>query len=310
MPSARRRRDKCGAVVEAYDTDAYGNTLIFTGPGADGVWFTDDDLQSNYGANSIIYCGYSYNPETEIYYVRNRYYSPTLGRWITRDPIGISGGINLYGYVESAPVTNLDAGGLVPPRQPDWADINRWLSPEIHSRTWNIGPLTIHVRVESNQAFVPLLRNEPVPWWQQDLVQISLDKLSLSGTVTSSGPYQGGLSGAKFSGRLDLGYHWSIFNFSAGVTLPQQPAATVAAANANVSLIKQNDAALTLKGSVSTDVNGMYSAGINLVGSVRASRCWEIKGAVDATYTQNSPHHLGAQAWIFLQWSPKNSNGG
>ena len=39
-----------GVIVEAYDTDAYGNTLIFTGPGADGIWFTDDDVQSSYGA--------------------------------------------------------------------------------------------------------------------------------------------------------------------------------------------------------------------------------------------------------------------
>ena len=31
----RFRRDQCGAVVEAYDTDAYGNSLIFTGPGAE-----------------------------------------------------------------------------------------------------------------------------------------------------------------------------------------------------------------------------------------------------------------------------------
>ncbi len=110
---ARCRRDKCGAVVEAYDTDAYGNTLIFTGPGADGLWFTDDDVQSDYGANSIIYCGYRYDPETENYYVRNRYYSPALGRWITRDPIGYDGGINLYGYVESSPVGAADTFGEV-----------------------------------------------------------------------------------------------------------------------------------------------------------------------------------------------------
>ena len=92
--------------------DAYGNTLIFTGPGADGVWFTDDDVQSNYEANSIIYCGYRYDAETENYYVRNRYYSPVLGRWITRDPIGYEGGINLYGYVESSPTGRIDARGL------------------------------------------------------------------------------------------------------------------------------------------------------------------------------------------------------
>ena len=31
--------------------------------------------------------------------------------WITRDPIGVSGGINLYGYVESGPVGKVDASG-------------------------------------------------------------------------------------------------------------------------------------------------------------------------------------------------------
>ncbi len=101
-----------GNIVEAYDTDAYGNTLIFTGPGPDNTWFTDDDLQSSYGANDIIYCGYRYDAETQNYYVRNRYYLPTLGRWLTRDPIGYQGGINLYEYVQSNPVGNVDAEGM------------------------------------------------------------------------------------------------------------------------------------------------------------------------------------------------------
>ncbi len=102
-----------GGIVEAYDTDAYGNTLIFTGPGADGIWFANDDVQSGYGANEIIYCGYRYDPETELYYVRNRTYRPTLGRWIQRDPIGYVGGVNLYEYVESNPVNAVDPWGKI-----------------------------------------------------------------------------------------------------------------------------------------------------------------------------------------------------
>ena len=102
-----------GSVVEVYDTDAYGNTLISTGPGESGQWFTDFDLESSFGANGLIYCGYRYDAETENYYARNRYYSQVLGRWLTRDPIGYQGGINLYEYVASRPVGNVDATGLV-----------------------------------------------------------------------------------------------------------------------------------------------------------------------------------------------------
>ena len=112
MLPGRCRRDKCGAIAEAYDTDAYGNTLIFTAPGPDGVWFTDDDVQSNYGANGVIYCGYRFDPGTQNYYVRNRTYNPALGRWLQRDPIEYDGGINLYGYVDSAPVGLFDPNGM------------------------------------------------------------------------------------------------------------------------------------------------------------------------------------------------------
>ncbi|MHB1865816.1 MAG: RHS repeat-associated core domain-containing protein, partial [Candidatus Saccharimonadales bacterium] len=102
-----------GAIVEAYDTDAYGNTLIFTGPGADGVWFTDDDTQSSYGVNEIIYCGYRFDPESELYYVRNRSYNAVLGRWLQRDPIGYAGGVNLYEYVGGRAVVLPDPDGTV-----------------------------------------------------------------------------------------------------------------------------------------------------------------------------------------------------
>ena len=43
-----------GNIVEAYDTDAYGNTLIFTGPTSVNNWFGDDDVQSTSGANESI----------------------------------------------------------------------------------------------------------------------------------------------------------------------------------------------------------------------------------------------------------------
>jgi hypothetical protein len=41
-----------------------------------------------------------------------RAYDPTTGRWLKRDPIGESGGLNLYGYVTNAPLRQIDRYGL------------------------------------------------------------------------------------------------------------------------------------------------------------------------------------------------------
>jgi len=56
--------------------------------------------------------GYRYDPESDNYYVRNRYHAPILGRWLTRDPIGTQGGMNLYAYVASNSVGVADPSGF------------------------------------------------------------------------------------------------------------------------------------------------------------------------------------------------------
>ncbi len=43
-----------------------------------------------------------------------RAYDPNVGRWLSRDPIGHRGGLNLYGYVNNNPVRFSDPLGLEP----------------------------------------------------------------------------------------------------------------------------------------------------------------------------------------------------
>ncbi len=50
--------------------------------------------------------------ETTLLYYGYRYYNPSTGRWLSRDPIEESGGLNLYGMVGNDPISFVDPLGL------------------------------------------------------------------------------------------------------------------------------------------------------------------------------------------------------
>src|SRR5690606_7223937 len=50
--------------------------------------------------------------ESGLLYYGYRYYDPVTGRWISRDPIGERGGVNLYGFVGNNVVNRFDRLGL------------------------------------------------------------------------------------------------------------------------------------------------------------------------------------------------------
>jgi RHS repeat-associated protein len=60
-------------------------------------------------------------------YRRNRYYDPSTGRFTQEDPIGLAGGMNLYGFAGGDPVNYSDPFGLCPPYNKNTADC----SPEV-----------------------------------------------------------------------------------------------------------------------------------------------------------------------------------
>ena len=57
------------------------------------------------------YCGEYYDPELDMIYLRNRYYSPGIGRFITEDPA--RDGANWYAYCNNNPVMFVDPSGEV-----------------------------------------------------------------------------------------------------------------------------------------------------------------------------------------------------
>jgi RHS repeat-associated protein len=68
----------------------------------------------------VMYAGYMHDPLNDaansggqfgIYHVRHRVYSPELGRWTRRDPLGYVDGMNLYGYVSAMVLISNDPTG-------------------------------------------------------------------------------------------------------------------------------------------------------------------------------------------------------
>jgi RHS repeat-associated protein len=62
--------------------------------------------------NPFRFPGQYYDVETGLHYNYFRYYNPPIGRYITPDPIGLLGGINLFLYVQANPVNLVDPLGL------------------------------------------------------------------------------------------------------------------------------------------------------------------------------------------------------
>ncbi|MBX3749992.1 MAG: RHS repeat-associated core domain-containing protein [Opitutaceae bacterium] len=100
-----------GDIVAAYEYDAFGNNLRESGP---------------YAASNPFRFATKYTDiETGLIYHDTRYYSPSLGRFITRDSIGEQGGLNLYAYVSNRVPNAWDYLGMDP--IDDWDLVaNRW----------------------------------------------------------------------------------------------------------------------------------------------------------------------------------------
>ncbi|WP_019909770.1 RHS repeat-associated core domain-containing protein [Paenibacillus sp. HW567] len=135
-----------GAVVNAYTYDEWGNITS----------------QVEGTSNSFKYAGESYDPETGLYYLRARYYDPSIGRFLNEDTY--EGQIdnpltqNLYTYVGNNPLIFSDPSGhsmesdhVLPqqvlnelaPLTAGWEDLQRQLLSLDNSSASNITRMNI-----------------------------------------------------------------------------------------------------------------------------------------------------------------------
>ena len=105
--------------VYYFHCDHLGTPQAITDKNGNIVWkadykpFGEITLTTAAVENNFRFPGQFYDAETGLHYNWHRYYDAGTGRYLTPDPIGLEGGINLYAYVMNNPVRFSDLFGLI-----------------------------------------------------------------------------------------------------------------------------------------------------------------------------------------------------
>jgi len=97
----RQLTNSTGIITDTYNYTAYGLSVAST-----GTSYNNHRYAGRYG--------YYTHSVTGTMLAGRRWYSPWVTRWLTHDPIGYDGGVNLFEYVGGNPVRFVDPEGLDP----------------------------------------------------------------------------------------------------------------------------------------------------------------------------------------------------
>jgi RHS repeat-associated protein len=87
-----------GTIAASYEYDSFGNILKATGTYA--------------GKNPFKFSTRYTDSESGLVYFGYRYFNPSMGNWLSRDPMEEEGGLSLYNFVNNNPINVVDRLGL------------------------------------------------------------------------------------------------------------------------------------------------------------------------------------------------------
>ena len=127
--------------IRYYQADALGSVIALTDDLGNIKTqynyspFGETEISGEISDNPFQYTGRE-NDGTGLYYYRARYYSPRLKRFVSEDPIGFAGGINMFVYVGNSPINKIDPFGLYesgdgpnPPSDGFYGPMPEWPEP-------------------------------------------------------------------------------------------------------------------------------------------------------------------------------------
>ena len=119
--STRQLRDAIKGSLGEYEYEPYG-----------GVYSESGATASNK------FSGHMWDSTCKLYFAPYRYFEPSVARWLTRDPLGLIEGTNLYVYVSGDPIFYFDPAGLQRmPGESTWECIKRH-SNQVSNVEWFI----------------------------------------------------------------------------------------------------------------------------------------------------------------------------
>jgi RHS repeat-associated protein len=163
--------------------DAYGERIIGT---------TSQNMFDEIGYKGQFGCITDWN--TNLVYCQQRYYSPVMAAWITRDPTGADGGMNVYEFCGNNPVMISDPSGL----EGDW-DWGQYFS-DMWKFTKGMGKAALHLVVATVKGAVLNNPVNPLCWYgmiKSDYEMCSHPAATIEGIKQGALNFWGGLKGER-----------------------------------------------------------------------------------------------------------------
>jgi RHS repeat-associated protein len=169
-------KDKLGSIRGVVRRDGTWQYSKRFGPYGAEVEASGTDVGLRY-----LWTGREYDAETGFYYFRARYYEPAARRFISEDPIGYGGGVNLYAYVEGRVVEARDPSGLTP-----FIDhVNIMNEPGYKPQDWGLFFKT--ARQEFDEWVIKSMREASKFEFESRIYQITITIGNQSQTITIEG---------------------------------------------------------------------------------------------------------------------------
>nr|WP_320014185.1 SpvB/TcaC N-terminal domain-containing protein [uncultured Desulfobacter sp.] len=127
LGSANLEMDDSGNVISYEEYHPYGTTS-----------YQANSASVRATAKRYRYTGMERDEDSGLNYHSARYYLPWLGRWLSIDPIGIDGGVNVFNYANSKPISLRDPSGKDPETETDWSKVGYKHIPDVGEQPPNI----------------------------------------------------------------------------------------------------------------------------------------------------------------------------